>query len=157
MSNTNRVAGGQEMMRREGMWSGEQGKDGSLGELDRNFDRALDQTLDQVLDHLGPRAVFGEPVRQGNMTVVPVAEARIRFGFGSGKGRQRQKMGTSGGGGGGGRIVPWGYIAITKKGVTFEAFKRPRRRSRGGRRVARLALMAAAVWGVATWMSTSKS
>ncbi len=150
MGHAERVGGGREMAKRERR---EQGKDGSVGE-------AVDRVFDEVFDHLGPHAVFGEPIRAGKITIVPVAEARLGFGFGgSGRGRQMSKHrggGRNGGGGGGGRIVPWGYIAIDKKGASFEAFERPQLGRNWSKSVRRIALLAVAAWGVATVVSTTQ-
>lgn len=53
------------------------------------------------------RAVYGEPISQGGVTIVPVA--RGRFGFG----------GDEAGGGGGAEVRPLGYVEITDGGSTW--------------------------------------
>lgn len=55
-------------------------------------------------------SVYGAPIEQGGVTVIPVA--RVRYGFGAGGGSD-PKDGSTGAGGGGGVIAkPSGYIEI---------------------------------------------
>jgi uncharacterized spore protein YtfJ len=54
------------------------------------------------------KAVFGEPVERGAITVIPVA--RATWGFGGGSGGDASQQGA--GGGGGGWVVPVGYIEV---------------------------------------------
>ena len=44
----------------------------------------------KMVDVLGVGAVFGEPIREGNVTVVPGAEVRFTFGYGYGSGPWRR-------------------------------------------------------------------
>ena len=67
------------------------------------------------------RAVFGEPIQRGDMTVVPVA--RVRWGFGGGGGRSEAapEAPASGSGGGGGVAAdPVGYLEVGPAGATFK-------------------------------------
>jgi len=48
------------------------------------------------------RSVFGEPVRVGDRTVIPVARVRSAFGMGFGEGKEEGVEKESGQGGGGG-------------------------------------------------------
>ena len=57
----------------------------------------------------GTNAVYGQPITQGELTIIPVA--KVRFGLGGGSGAQKPGQGGSGGGGGAG-ILPIGYIEI---------------------------------------------
>jgi uncharacterized spore protein YtfJ len=45
------------------------------------------EPIEKMVDELGVGAVFGEPIREGSVTVVPVAEVRFAFGYGYGSGR----------------------------------------------------------------------
>jgi hypothetical protein len=47
------------------------------------------EPIEKMVDGLGVGAVFGEPIREGGVTVVPVAEVRFAFGYGYGSGRGR--------------------------------------------------------------------
>jgi len=47
------------------------------------------EPIEKMVDGLGVGAVFGEPIREGGVTVVPVAEVRFAFGYGYGTGRGR--------------------------------------------------------------------
>ena len=81
-------------------------------------------TVEDLLDRLGPKAAFGEPVRHGAFTLIPVAEMRVGFGFGSGFGRNPDAPDTppeggGGGGGAGGRVVPRGFLRITTDAARF--------------------------------------
>ena len=78
--------------------------------------RVTADLLEHLSDKLGARAsvraVYGEPVTDGDVTVIPVAE--IAFGFGGGAGRDttEAKTGEGGGGGGGAAARPRGFIVI---------------------------------------------
>ena len=81
----------------------------------------------KALDRLNTKAVFGEPLHEGDVTLIPVAEVSMGFGYGYGSGpapdeqaeeAPAQKGGV--GGGGGGKAKPLGYIQIDRNGVHFE-------------------------------------
>ncbi len=61
-------------------------------------------------------AVFGKPVKRGDVTVIPVARARWAFGGGSGVSPE----GSGGGGGGAGMVSPIGYIEVRDGGAEFK-------------------------------------
>ncbi len=97
----------------------------------RGFERGLDHaehTLDRFLDAAGVDNVFGEPIRQGETTIVPAAEVITGMGFGFGFGRgsdssdQPQHEGGGGGGGGGGSVLarPVAVIVASPRGVRVE-------------------------------------
>jgi uncharacterized spore protein YtfJ len=83
---------------------------------------------------LGAHSVFGEPTREQDAVVIPVAQVVFGFGYGGGYGSGPAKPGgeegtgaapeaAEGGGGGagaGGRATPRGYIRITPEGVKYE-------------------------------------
>ena len=86
------------------------------------------EPIEKMVDDLGVGAVFGEPIREGGMTVVPVAEVRFAFGYGHGSGRGRAEEaeggprtdeGSGGGSGAGGRASAKGYIRISANEVKF--------------------------------------
>src|ERR671911_19895 len=87
------------------------------------------EPIEKMVDELGVDAVFGEPIREGDVTVVPVAEVRFAFGYGYGSGRGRAEEtegsprtdeGSGGGSGAGGRASARGYIRISADEVRFE-------------------------------------
>jgi uncharacterized spore protein YtfJ len=88
------------------------------------------EPIEKMVDGLGVGAVFGEPVREGGVTVVPVAEVRFAFGYGYGSGRGRSEEaeggpstgeeGSGGGSGAGGRASAKGYVRISADEVRFE-------------------------------------
>ena len=87
------------------------------------------EPIKEMVDRLGVGAVFGEPIREGGVTVVPVAEVRFGFGYGYGSGRGRGEEaeggpntdeGKGGGTGAGGRASAKGYIRIYGDEVSFE-------------------------------------
>jgi uncharacterized spore protein YtfJ len=87
------------------------------------------EPIEKMVDELGVGAVFGEPIREGDVTVVPVAEVRFTFGYGYGSGRgsreepegqPRMDEGGGGGSGAGGRASAKGYIRISAHDVRFE-------------------------------------
>ena len=105
------------------------------------------ELIEQMLDSLNTNAVFGAPVHEGNVTVIPVARVWYGFGEGSGSGTAGEPsesgqvpMGEGGGGGGGGRARPLGYIRIAGDDVRFEPIVDPGRMALAG--------MALAAWNV---------
>ena len=89
--------------------------------------RSVDRFLEQILTIADVRRVFGEPVVQGDRTIIPVTQVRTMLGFGGGAGTEPSKgdsdAGPRGGegGGGGGRIKvePLGYIEVTPEWTRF--------------------------------------
>src|SRR5215212_9293631 len=88
------------------------------------------EPIEKMVDGLGVGAVFGEPIKEGSVTVVPVAEVRFAFGYGYGSGRGRgeetegdpstAEEGSGGGSGAGGRASAKGYVRISDDEVRFE-------------------------------------
>lgn len=87
--------------------------------------------IDEMLRRLNASSVFGEPIREGTTTVVPVAEVFYGFGAGGGYGKpaagegpkageEPPGEGGGSGGGGGGRAKPIGYIRLSAEGAEFE-------------------------------------
>lgn len=86
--------------------------------------------VDELMRRMSAKAVFGEPIQQGNVTLIPVAS--VTYGFGSGQGwgrgaKEGEKATTEGpqegagvGAGGGGLARPLGYIKIDESGAKFE-------------------------------------
>ena len=85
-----------------------------------------DGLLERLAEMVGAKArvntVFGDPIRQGDLTVVPVA--KVRWGFGGGGGRSEATetgpaAGSGSGAGGGVSADPVGYLEIGPTGATF--------------------------------------
>jgi uncharacterized spore protein YtfJ len=100
------------------------------------FDRAeksqaqsLD-TLNRLFDAASAETVFGEPIQQGDYTLITASEVTVGLGFGFGVGggegmEEEEKTGEDddggGGGGGGGSMGrPVAVIAVGPHGVTVE-------------------------------------
>ena len=96
------------------------GHESSLEHLDRNYGKFLG-----IAD---AGKVFGEPVRQGETTIVPAAEVisaagfGIGFGRGSDAGEEPSHEGGGGGGGGGGTVQarPVAVVVASPEGVRVE-------------------------------------
>ena len=89
-------------------------------------DRLIERLAELIGAKAGVRAVFGEPVQQGGVTVIPVA--RVRWGFGCGGGRSEAAPdGPASGSGGGGGVAadPIGYVEIGSDGATFRPIREP--------------------------------
>ncbi|WP_433870250.1 hypothetical protein [Saccharopolyspora sp. CA-218241] len=71
-----------------------------------------DHLLVELADRLGRNQVFGEPVRQGDTTLVPVASVRL------GRGREGERGGEEGGGTGV-HVRPVGAFEVCAKGVAW--------------------------------------
>ncbi len=87
------------------------------------------EPIEKMVDGLGVGAVFGEPIREGGVTIVPAAEVRFAFGYGYGSGRGRggeaeesrsAEEGSGGGSGAGGRASAKGYVRTSADEVRFE-------------------------------------
>jgi uncharacterized spore protein YtfJ len=85
------------------------------------------EPIEQLFENLSVDAVFGRPIQEGDVTIIPVAEVGVGFGYGSGQSpatedqEDEAESGQSGGGGGGGKATPRGFIKITSEGVFFES------------------------------------
>lgn len=85
------------------------------------------ESMGAFVEHLRATAdaetVYGEPVTQGDRTVVPVARVGYRFGagFGGGEGGEDGDGGSGFGGGGGGTVDarPAGALEVTPGGTRF--------------------------------------
>jgi len=87
-------------------------------------DRFLDRMAERIGGRASVKAVFGEPIERGDVTVVPVA--RVRWGFGGGSGSSEGKDKASGSGGGGGVAADAvGYIEIRSGEATFRPIVSP--------------------------------
>ena len=73
----------------------------------------------RIAERVGLRAraeaVFGEPVEQSGVTVIPVAKAS--WGFGGGSGGEGVNQGS--GGGGGAMVSPIGFIEVRQNDARF--------------------------------------
>ncbi len=87
------------------------------------------EPIEDMLKRLNVGAVFGEPIKEGDATILPVASVSYGFGYGAGRGRSPAAAdvpeatageGEGGGGGGAGKATPQGVIRITPDGVKFE-------------------------------------
>ena len=81
------------------------------------------QALNKLVTTASADAVFGQPVVNGDTTVIPCSEVSIGMGMGSGSGPVDEKgnpTGSGSGGGGGARGRPVAAIIITKEGVRVE-------------------------------------
>ncbi|MFF9194242.1 spore germination protein GerW family protein [Streptomyces sp. NPDC014779] len=85
--------------------------------------------LEHLADKLGARAsvraVYGEPVTSGGVTVIPVAETAFGFGGGAGRDTAAAKTGEGGGGGGGVAARPRGFIVIKDGTATYKPVRDP--------------------------------
>jgi len=97
------------------------------------------EPIENMLKSLNVDAVFGKPVQQGDVTIIPVAQVGYTFGAGAGYGRSAEEApggsgagevagsGAGSGGGGMGRARPVGFIRIAPDGVTYEPIMDPQR------------------------------
>jgi len=68
-------------------------------------------------------AVFGQPVQDAGVTVIPVARALL--GAGAGSGRRLSGAESGEGGGGGAWSIPMGYIEIRDGRASFHRIRGP--------------------------------
>ena len=84
---------------------------------------STEKALSQLVTTARADAVFGQPVVNGDTTVIPCSEVAMGMGMGSGSGPVDEKGNPTGGGsgcGGGARGRPVAAIVITKEGVRVE-------------------------------------
>lgn len=79
-------------------------------------DRLIERLAELIGAKAGVRAVFGEPVQHGGVTVIPVA--RVRWGFGGGGGRSDAAPDGPASGSGGGGVSPRTPSAISRSDRT---------------------------------------
>ena len=102
-----------------------------------SIDGFVERMAERVGGKASVRAVFGDPIVRGDLTIIPVA--RVRWGFGGGAGRgpiaagpgtgrdgsptettiDEGMSGMGTGGGGGATADPIGYLEIGPDGATF--------------------------------------
>ena len=100
-------------------------------EATREARRSAETLLDKMANRLGNYAsaevVFGQPVTQGDTTVIPVGKVRWGFGGGAGAGsddgKDGEDYGEGGGGGGGVSANPVGFIEIRDGRTEYRQIK----------------------------------
>ena len=97
------------------------------------------EPIENMVKSLNVNAVFGQPVQEGGVTIIPVAQVGYAFGAGAGYGHSAEEApgapgageeagsGAGSGGGGMGRARPVGFIRIAPDGVTYEPIMDPQR------------------------------
>ncbi len=87
-------------------------------------------TMAEIEKVLSSKSVVGEPIKVGDVTLIPLLSIGFGFGAGggSGKGEARQKgqgmgEGSGGGMGGGAWIRPKAVIIVDKEGVAIEPIR----------------------------------
>lgn len=85
----------------------------------------IEALVSQVKGLLADRSVIGEPLKVGDVTIVPVAGYGFGFGGGAGTGTSGEKPeeGSGGGAGGAGGIKPVALVVIDKDGARVERLK----------------------------------
>jgi hypothetical protein len=73
--------------------------------------------IEAIIQRIGLDKVYGDPIVQGDTTIVPVAEVRTGFGYGQGHRPDHDEDGS--GGGAGVRLSPRGFIEMTDEGVRY--------------------------------------
>lgn len=87
----------------------------------------VEPAMQRLLDHADVKHVFGKPLQQGEITIIPAAEVTIMGGFGAGFGvgvgmQEGPTEGEGGGGGGGAKTLarPVAVVIISPEGVRVE-------------------------------------
>jgi uncharacterized spore protein YtfJ len=98
---------------------------GASDRPERAADALLSLLAERVPARLGAAAVYGAPVEQDGVTVVPVATARFGFGAGGGSDASEGQQGEVGGAGG--MTTPVGYIELKEGRSRFVPIVHPAR------------------------------
>lgn len=72
----------------------------------------LESFGDRLEKFLTTKTVVGEPIRIGEVILVPIQNASFGFGSGGGEGRSEKDLGTGGGTGGGASLRPVAIVAV---------------------------------------------
>lgn len=98
--------------------------------------------IEEMLERLTVAATFGAPVKEGEVTLIPVASVAYGFGYGYGSGTSHEageesveaekSEGSGAGGGGGGMAKPLGFIRVDAESVKYEPLFDPTKASIAG-------------------------
>ncbi len=106
-------------------------KEAELPDIDHAH-TIVQETMSNLIDSADVTKVYGRPIKQGDVTVVPASENLTFLGFGVGAGGgestgENGGVGTGGGGGGGGRTLsrPVAIIIVTPEGAYVEPVMDP--------------------------------
>jgi uncharacterized spore protein YtfJ len=90
------------------------------------------ETVSKLVDAADVTKVYGRPIKQGDVSVIPASENLTFMGFGIGAGGgtdigEEGGVGTGGGGGGGGRTLsrPVAIIVVSPEGAYVEPVMDP--------------------------------
>ncbi len=75
------------------------------------------ERITAISEQANAAACFGEPIRSGDRTAIPVAEVSYALGFGWGGGSDSNSSGSGGGGGGGSRTRGVAVIEVAPDAV----------------------------------------
>jgi len=75
----------------------------------------INASLDRFHHIAKTETVFGEPLKVGDVTLIPVS--KVSIGFGAGGGGKDDKSGAGAGAGGGVTVTPVALVSISKDGV----------------------------------------
>ena len=121
---------------------------GSRGRRERVAGRRRALPVRVARDLLTVRRVFGEPIHQGDVTLVPVARVMGGSGYGDGDGEWRKPTdgdetgtGSGSGGGFGVNVTPVGVYVVRGTDVTWQPAMDLNRTILGGQIVGALALL----------------
>ena len=98
-------------------------------DIQQNLSQVI-EPIENMMKRLTVNTVFGEPIKDGEQTIIPLASVSYGFGYGSGWGsgqteseEEEPKAGEGGGSGAGamGKATPQGVLRITPEGVDYEA------------------------------------
>jgi uncharacterized spore protein YtfJ len=78
----------------------------------------------------GARLCYGEPIKAGGRTIIPVAKMFSAGGGGFGTGEGTPSIGSGGGGGGTLWATPVGFIEVSDTGAHFRSIPDPERSAR---------------------------
>lgn len=90
-----------------------------------NFSESMSAIFDKLENFLKTKTVVGEPIKIGDVTLVPFINMSFGLGLGVGNGTDEKGMGGEGGGGGtGARISPTAVLVISGDKVELLPIKK---------------------------------
>ncbi|MFQ5941936.1 MAG: hypothetical protein ACE5JF_00100 [Anaerolineales bacterium] len=106
-------------------------KEVELPDID-SANEVVQETLSKLIEAADVSKVYGRPIKQGDIAVIPASENLTLLGFGVGAGAGvdtsgKGEVGTGGGGGGGGRTLsrPVAIVVVTPEGAYVEPVMDP--------------------------------
>jgi len=76
------------------------------------FKEGIESMMSHLENLISTKTIVGDPIINGNTTIIPIVTASVGFGMGSGEGQEKDQGGKGTGGGAGMKLAPTALIII---------------------------------------------